>query len=175
MSINVSTIKNKSKDSRLYDNLKEFPMSLRKYLSSGKNTFDKKYFNRGTDSQMRFMTSAKYNMSDRDFGSNNIDIANIYYNILNSKEVQDLIDEYVLNRYWVYHPVRKFEKWNILSKIYYFTDEYYWLIILFNRIVDPFQDLLNFNIVRIPNISFIQEMPSNFRYNFTGGDFKLKV
>jgi len=175
MSTNLSTIKNKTHDSRLYDTLKEFPMAMRKYLSSGKTTFDKKYFNRGTDSQMRFLFSAKYNMTDREFGSNNVDIANIYYNIMNSKEVSDIIDQYIFDRLWVYHPVRKFEKWNILSKIYYGTDDYFWLILLFNRIVDPFQDLLNFNIVRIPNLSFLQELPSDFNYDFSGGDFQLKV
>ena len=175
MAISTSAIKNKTKNSRILNTLKEFPISMRQYLSNGKTQFDKKYFNRGTDAQLRFYNTVKYNMADRDFGSNNVDIANIFYNMLNSKDVQDTIDRYIFDKLWVYHPVRKFDKWNILANIYYNDENYYWLILLFNRIVDPFVDLLYFNIVRIPNISLINDLPSSFIYRFTGGDFDLKV
>jgi len=175
MAINISTIKNKTQNSRLYDTLKEFPMSLRQYLSNGKTQFDKTYFNRGTDAQLRFLSTAKYNMTDRDLGENNTDIANVYYNMLNSKSISDLIDDYIFNKFWVYHPVRKFEKWNTLSNIYYNSEDYYWMILVFNKIVDPFQDLLHFNVVRIPNFSFLNDIPSEFTYQFTGGDFDLNV
>lgn len=175
MSINISTIKSTTKDSRLYDTLKEFPMSMRQYLSTGKTRFDKPFFNRGTDAQLRFFTTAKYNITDRDYGGNNIDITNIYYNMLNSKEVSDLIDDYVFNKFWVYHPVRKFEKWNTLANIYYNDESYYWMLLVFNRITNPFTALLDFNIIRIPNFSLLNEIPSEFSYRFSGGDFELNV
>jgi len=171
----ISNIKNKTSESRLYDNLKEFPIALRQYLSNGKTQFDKTFFNRATDSQLRLFNTIKYNVTDREFGGNNIDITNIYLNLANSKEVQTLIDEYIFSKSWVFHPVRKFEKWNILSNIYYNTEDYYWIILLFNRIVDPFTDLLNFNIVRIPNISFLNDIPTPSSFKYVGGDFKLSV
>jgi len=175
MSISISTIKNTTKQSREYDTLKEFPLSMRQYLSSGKSQFDKMYFNRGTDQEARLASTVKYNVADRDFGGNNVDISNIFYGIHNCKALQDIIDLYIFERRWVYHPVRKFENWNKISSIYYNSEEYYWLILLFNRIVNPFVDLQNFNIVRIPNYSFLGEIPSGFIFNFTGGDFKLNV
>jgi phage pi2 protein 07 len=175
MPVKLSDIKNKTKVSRQYDTLKEFPMSMRQYLSSGAARFDKKYFNRGTADQLRFMFSARYNVDDRDFGGTNLEIANIYLNMLNSPEVNKLIEIYLFNKFWVFHPVRKFEKWNTLSNIYYNDENYYWMILVFNRIVDPFKDLLDFNIVRIPNFSFLNDLPTEFTYRFTGGDFEIKV
>lgn len=175
MATSLSTIKNKTKQSRQYDTLKGFPVAMRQYLSSGAARFDKKFFNRGTADQLRFFDSVKYDIDDRDFGGNNLEITNIYLNMLNSKDVHDLIEEYLFNKLWVFHPVRKFEKWNTLASIYYNDESLYWIILVFNRIVDPFQDLLNFNIVRIPNNNFLNDLPTEFIYRFTGGDFTLRV
>ncbi len=171
----LKQIQNKTTESRQYDQLKEYPLAIRKYLSGTSVKFDNPYYNRSTDAQLRFLSTIKYDMQDRDYGSNNEDIANIYLNMLNSKGVQELIDSYIFNRQWVYHPVRKFEKWNTLSHIYYNEQNYYWLILVFNRIVDPFQDLLNFNLVRIPNLTFLNDLPSSFVFRYTGGDFDLRV
>lgn len=171
----ISKIKNKTATSRRNDTLKEFPISIRQYLTSGVTKFDKKFFNRGTADQLRFFNTVKYDVSDREFGGNNLEITNIYLNMLNSKETNEVIDQYLFNKFWVFHPVRKFEKWNTLSKMYYNDETNYWLILLFNKIVDPFQDLLNFNMVRIPNLSLLNDLPTDFTYRFTGGDFELKV
>lgn len=175
MSVNISTIKNTSQTSRVNDTLKKFPMAIRQYLSNGKTRFDKSFFNRSTNEFLRFFTTVKYDMDDRDYGSKNTEITNIYLNMLNSKEVNDLIDLYVFNKFWVYHPIRKFESWNTLSNIYYNDETYYWMILIFNKITDPFTALLNFNIIRIPQFSFLNDLPSEFAYRFTGGDFELNV
>lgn len=159
----------RTQETRNFDDLRQLPLSLRKFFSSKKGNFDKLYDNRKTsDWLQRFMVS-KYPILDRDYGSPNEDICNIFFNVINDKETQDLIDQMTFDREWVFHPIRKFDKWNTISKYYYNDENLFWIIIVFNRIADPFTALTDFNIVRIPNISFLYRMPYRTEFDFNGG------
>jgi len=109
--------------------------------------------------------------SIRDYGSPNEDISNIFINIMNDKEVNSIIDRYTFERKWVYHPIRQFEKWQTISKIYYNNESYFWIPIVFNKIIDPFHGLTDFNIVRIPELQFLFDLPYLVRFSFLAADF----
>ena len=73
-------------------------------------------------------------------------------------EINKIIETFLKRRKWIYHPVRKFEKWNTISKKYYNTQNDYWVLLLFNKILDPFTSLENLNMIRIPNIDIIPSL-----------------
>jgi hypothetical protein len=171
MGISLSDIKNKTSESLDLDDLRQLPISIRDYFSRTKTKFDALYNNRSTDTYLQRFRSTKYPVQDRLYGSPNEEICNIYLNILNSKEVNDLIDDYIFNNKWVYHPVRKFDRWTTISRYYYSEDRYFWLLLMFNRIADPFQSLLNFNMIRVANQEIIQSIPYRDVFNFRGVTF----
>lgn len=168
--MNLEMFKKSTKESREYDNLRQYPISIRKYRQDSSYKFDRPYSYRPTDSFLQSFSITKYPISDRNFGGPNIDICNIFLNIFNQPEVNQIIESKIDRREWIYHPVRSFEKWDTLSKTYYNDGSYFWLILLFNRISDPFRSLQDLSIVRIPNFDFLQELPSEIRFRFEYAD-----
>ena len=159
----------RTKETRNFDDLRQLPVALREFYSSQKGKFDALYDNRQTSAFLQRFKTIKYSISDREYGSPNENICNIFFNIINDKEVQELIDQMTFDRQWVFHPVRAFDKWNTIAEQYYESEELYWIILVFNRITDPFTALTDFNIVRIPNIDFLYRMPYRTEFEFTGG------
>lgn len=168
--MDLQTLKLSTPDSREFDNLRQYPIAIRQFRQKSTTRFDKPYEYRATDEFLQKFMITKYPITDRDFGNPNADFCNVFLNMTNQPEIDDIIEEMIFNREWVYHPVRSFEKWNTLSKLYYNDESYYWLILLFNRIRDPFRALQDFNIVRIPNFDFLQRLPSEFVFQFTEAD-----
>jgi hypothetical protein len=172
MSITLSNIKNKSKEALDLNNLRQLPISIRDYFHRKQAKFDNVYDNRDTDAYLQRFKSVRYPIADRLYGSPNEEIANIFLNMYQSQEILDIIDEYIFNKQWIYHPVRKFDKWTTISELYYGSEEYFWTLLLFNKIADPFQDLLNFNMIRVPHESFTTVLPYRTLYDYQGARFK---
>ena len=168
MSISLSDVQNKTQKTRDFEDLRKLPFALREYYSQQKHRFDELY-DRRTDTYLKRFRMIKYKLYDRQYGNPNADIANIYWNIFNEKSVQDLIDELLFDRKWFYHPVRKFDKWHTVSEYYYQQPDYYWLLLVFNRISDPFQALQDFNIIRVPFMEFLERLPYKTTFDFSGG------
>jgi len=168
MSIANKSLK-RTKETRNFDDLRQLPVSLREFYSSKSGKFDRLYDNRRTSDFLQRFKTMKYPILDRDYGSPNGDMCNIFFNIICDREVQDLIDQMTFDRKWIYHPVRKFDMWHTISLKYYNTEDLFWIILTFNRITDPFTALTDFNIVRIPNIEFLYRMPYRTDFEFTGG------
>ena len=164
--MDLQTLKQSTSDSREYDNLRQYPLAIRQFRQKSSAKFDKPYSYRASDTFLQKFMLVKYPVTDRDFGSPNTDFCNIFLNIMNQQETNDIINDMLETREWVYHPVRVFEKWHTLSKLYYDNESYFWLILLFNRIIDPFRSLQDFNIVRIPNFNLLQRLPSGFTFQF---------
>lgn len=169
--ITLFDVRNKTSDARDIEEMRQFPLAIRDYLKNKKTNFDNLYDNRRTDEFLQRFKSCKYPIRDRSFGSPNEDICNIFLNIFNDKEVSKLIDQYTFDRKWIYHPVRKFEKWHTISKQYYNDESKFWLILIFNRIVDPFTALQDFNIVRIPEADFLQDIPYRVTFDYASARF----
>lgn len=163
----LDKIRNTTEQVRNIDELRQFPLAIREYLKNKKTPFDKLYSERTTDSFLQRFKTTKYPVVDRSFGSPNEDICNVFLNLLNNKEVNTLIDEYTFNRQWIYHPVRKFEKWHTIANLYYNDETKFWLLLVFNKIVDPFTALEDFNIIRVPEIEFLYDMPYSVRFDYT--------
>lgn len=164
--MNLESLKTSTVDSREYDNLRQLPLSIRNIRQKTAMRFDQTYNYRATDTFLQRFILSKYPIGDRDFGSRNGNICNIFLNIFNQPETNVLINDMLANREWVYHPVRKFEKWHNISKQYYGNEAYFWLILIFNRIVDPFRALLDFTMVRIPNFIFLQRLEYQFDFKY---------
>jgi hypothetical protein len=171
MALTLSDIKNKTKSARNAEEMRQYPMAIREYFASERGRMDGLYNNRPTDAQIQRYRSIKYPVDDRDYGSPNEEICNIYLNLLNTKEVNEIIDEMIFEREWVFHPIRPFETWTTISLRYYADPDMFWLILLFNRISDPFTALQNFNMIRIPNESFVQRIPYRIDFDFSNTNF----
>lgn len=164
--MNLETLKTSTKESREYNNLRQYPLAIRKFRQDPSMKFDSPYAYRPSDSFLQSFFITKYPISDRDFGGPNSNFCNIFLNLLNQPEVDQLIEDKIESKEWIYHPVRSFEKWNTLSKMYYNDESYFWMILLFNRITDPFRSLQDLSIVRIPNFDFLQQLPTNLNITF---------
>lgn len=172
--IDLSEIRNKSKKDRNYETLRELPISIRDYLSDLEfGEFDRIYEDRGLDTFMQRFRTIRYPIDDRDFGSPNEEVANLYYNLYNEQETEDLIDDFLDRREWVYHPVREFEDWRHIARLYYNNEDFFWAILVFNRITDPFQALKDFNAVRVPAQAFIFQLPIRKTFSYGGSNFKV--
>lgn len=167
----LSNIRNKTKQQRNWDELRQLPSSIRDYFARDKGNFDKSYDNRNNDTFLQRFKGVKYPVKDREFGSPNEDICNIFQNLFNERRINNLIEQYTFDRKWVYHPVRPFEKWQNISQTYYNNEAYFWVILVFNRITDPFHALTDFNIVRIPNLQFIFDLPYTLYFDFSAAEF----
>jgi hypothetical protein len=165
--MDIEYLKNTTEESRTFDSLRQLPISIRRFIQSNSRAFDADFNNRASDTMLSLFTRVKYPITDRTFGSPNADICNIFLNMFNQPEINELIEDMVFNREWIFHPVRPFEKWHNLSKRYYGNESYFWLILLFNRVTDPFRDLQDFNIVRIPNFTFLGRLPSRMEFDYS--------
>lgn len=164
--MNLEDLKNSTKDSREFDNLKQYPLALRRYYQKSSAQYDKSFDNRSTDTFLQRFMVTRYPISDRQFGAAYAEICNIFLNNTKLEEIDRVIEDMLSNREWIYHPVRSFEKWHNLSKMYYNNESYFWLILLFNRINDPFRALQDFNMVRIPNFSFLYRIPISIEFQY---------
>jgi len=155
--MNIKQIKNTTKEYRDLEDLRQLPLSIRKDKEN-KGKFDTYYNNRPVDSFLQRFTKVKLPIGDRVFGSPQEDICNIYMNLTSDKRTQDLIDDLLFSRSWIYHPVREFEKWHNIANYYYNDSSLFWTLLLFNRINNPFTSLNNFSMIRIPSISFVDNL-----------------
>ena len=171
MTLTLSDLKNKTNSARNAEEMRQYPMAIREYFAAEKGRMDGLYSNRKTDAQLQRYRSIKYPIDDRAYGSPNGEICNIYLNLLSSREVNQLIEDMIFEREWVFHPVRPFETWATISLRYFSDPDYFWLILLFNRIDDPFSALQNFNMIRIPNYSFLQRLPYRIDFDFSNVSF----
>ena len=169
--ISLSDIKNKTSDTLQKDELYEYPQSIRLFLAeNGYPTFDKEYTNRSSRDYMRFSMYIPYTIDDREFGSRYDELSNIYYTFLNDPIVDEFIQAYIDDgQFWV-HPYRKFERYDLISLRYYDNDRDWWVIPLFNKISDPFEGTLDFNVLRIPYLGFIEKLNNDVFYNWNGGE-----
>jgi hypothetical protein len=126
--------------------------------------FDTLYTNRKSNTFLQRFMKVKLPIGDRDFGSPQEMMCNIYMNLTQDKSTNDLIDEYIFSRRWVYHPVRSFEKWHNISKQYYGNQEDYWAILVFNKISDPFTALEHLSMVRVPYDTFIIDLKTRWDF-----------
>jgi len=156
--MNINKIKNTTKDFRDIEDLRQLPISIRFDLNEEKGEFDTFYKTRNVEDYLQRFMKVKVPISDREFGSPQEEICNIYMNLYKDKEINKIIETFLKRRKWIYHPVRKFEKWNTISKKYYNTQNDYWVLLLFNKILDPFTSLENLNMIRIPNIDIIPSL-----------------
>jgi len=118
----MSTIKTylkKTEESRNYDDLRKLPLALREFYGFSKAQFDHLYDNRRTIDWLQRFKTVKYPVLDRDYGSPNENMCNIFFNIINDKEVQELIDRMTFDRQWFFHPIRKFDKWHTIAQKHY--------------------------------------------------------
>jgi len=160
--MNINKIKNTTKEYRDIEDLRQLPLAIRQDKETSNAQFDTLYDNRKINDYIQRFMKVKVPISDREFGSPQEQICNIYMNLTSDKSTNDLIDEYTFNRQWTYHPVKSFEMWNHISKLHYGEERLYWVILLFNKIHDPFTALSNFNMVRIPELSFA----TNLKYRW---------
>jgi hypothetical protein len=165
--MDIKNVLNKSRATFENDILRQLPLALREFASPNDNKFDAGYDNRSLDEYLQYFSSVKYPIQDTNFGSPNSVVCNIFLNQLNFTNVDDIIEEFIENKLWVYHPVRSFEKWHNISELYYSEQRYYWVLLLFNRITDPFQALKDLNIIRVPFTSFVSQLKNRFNFNFS--------
>jgi hypothetical protein len=172
---NVRDIRNKTEEDLRNDYLRKMPFAIRKYFAdSFTHKFDVLYNNKESENFLQKHRSVPYPISDREFGSPNERIANIFSNHFNYGEVDDIIERYIDTKSWVYHPVRPFEDWRHIARRYYNDETLFWVPIIFNRIVDPFQALKDFNVVRIPSSNFYLELPTRIYFDYTGStDYRI--
>jgi hypothetical protein len=164
--MDLEALKQSTKESREYDNLRQYPLSIRQFRQKSSMEFDSTFDYRSTDTFLQRFLLTKYPIGDRTFGSPNGNICNLFLNLFNQPEVDVIRNDMLLNREWVYHPVRPFEKWNNISKLYYDNESYFWLILLFNKIIDPFAALKDLSMVKIPNFTFLQRLPYRFEFEY---------
>jgi hypothetical protein len=165
--MDIKNVLNKSRVTFENEILRQLPLALREFASPNDNKFDQNYDNRSLDEFLSYSSSVKYPIQDTNYGSPNVVLCNIFLNQFNSSNVDDIIEDYIENKLWVYHPVRSFEKWHNISELYYNVQRYFWVLLIFNRITDPFQSLRDLNIIRVPYVSFISQLKNRFNFNFS--------
>lgn len=172
--MDINTIKNKTKNTIDDDKIRQLPFAIRMFSSPESNKFDKYYTNRPTNTFLTRFTTVKYPVTDRQFGNANEPICNIFLNQLNQPAINNIIEEYLDAKKWVYHPVRSFEKWHNISKLYYDEEKHFWVILLFNRITDPFKSLQDFNMIRVPSLDIISRIEYRYQFDFSNAtDIKI--
>jgi hypothetical protein len=170
MTTPLEKIRNKTSETIQTEEMYEYPQSIREFLSkNGYPDFDRKYTNRSPRSFIAFSRYIPYHIDDREYGARNEEFNNIYYTHLNDPLVNEFIDAYIEDgQFWV-HPFRKFERYDLIAERYYSNDVDWWVIPLFNKVSDPFEATLNFNVLRIPYLGFIERLNNESIYNWDGG------
>ena len=148
---------------------REYPVALREYIASSDGRFDSEVEDRYRFQYLHLFNYVKYDIKDREFGGRNMELCNIFYNRTKDKEIEDLIEDMLYKNEWVYYPVKSHDSWASIAKKFYNDMDYYWVPIVFNKIVDPFKALEDFNMIRIPYWRFTQQIPTRwkFKYNYT--------
>jgi hypothetical protein len=166
----LSEIKNKTSNTKKIDELYEYPEAIRRYLAdNGYPKFDNKYTNRSPRDYIAFSNYIPYDIDDREFGAKHESFNNIYYTYLNDPIVEEFINAYIEDGQFFVHPYRTFERYDLISIRYYDNDRDWWVIPLFNKITDPFEATLNFNVLRIPYLGFIERLNNDPIFNWDGG------
>lgn len=79
-----------------------------------------------------------------------------YYNIEDKKYIQGTTGNLKTNISYVTHKVKYQDTFDSLSLYYYNSPLYYWVIMDFNQIQDPFQKLKIGQILKIPALNDIE-------------------
>lgn len=79
-----------------------------------------------------------------------------YYNTLDDKYMYGLCQQLSEDSEYSIHTLKPNDTPDSLALYYYGRPDYYWAILDFNRIQDPYIDLYNkFKTIKIPSISYI--------------------
>lgn len=161
--------KNISRGSKNINFLREYPVALREYISTSEDHFDEEVRFRNRDQYLHLFNYVKYDINDRDFGGRNMNMCNIFYNRSKDDMIDELIEDMLYKKQWIFYPVKTHDSWANISLKFYNDVEYYWVPIVFNKIIDPFKALEEFNMIRIPHRRFIEHIPTRwkFRYDHT--------
>ena len=168
----LSNIKTTQVTDRL-EVLRQYPISMRKFLSTSASEFDKTIRNRGPDAFLHMGEYVKYNIQDRKFGGRNMDIWNVFLNHTKLEEMEGFIEEMIWRKEWVFYPTKAHDNWPNISYKFYNNESYWPHIVIFNRIVDPFKALEDINMIRIPYFKFIQTFPKVYNFDFSYADVDL--
>lgn len=164
-------ITNNTKESLQLEELYEYPHSIREFLSSrGYPKFDKKNPHRNKRDWLKQLMIIPYDIQDREYGGRKMDVSNLYLTFIDQPYIDNLIKAFIEDGEYQVHPYKKFERWDLISKHYYGNVHDWWVIPLFNKISDPFDATLDFNILRIPFAGFVNRIEHSFFYNFRGGE-----
>lgn len=80
-----------------------------------------------------------------------------YYNTIDNKMEGSITNWLDDSTSYINHVIKEFDTLDSLALYYYGNPIYYWIIADFNRILDPFEKLVEGNNIKIPtfsNISF---------------------
>ena len=78
--MNINQIKNTTQDFRNIEDLRQLPIAIRVEMDEDKGVFDTFYNNRKTSDFLQRFMKVKVPVSDRDFGSPQEEICNLYTN-----------------------------------------------------------------------------------------------
>lgn len=78
-----------------------------------------------------------------------------YYHSVDNKYIYGMSAQLRDDTMYIYHKVRQGDTPDSLSLAYYNNPTYYWVILDFNRIQDPFADLPVGELIKIPTLSAI--------------------
>lgn len=79
-----------------------------------------------------------------------------YYNVQDEKYIYGVTSQLNQSTSYVAHKAVKGDTFDSLSLYYYNSPLYFWVIMDFNHIQDPFQDIQEGQILRIPTLNGIQ-------------------
>ena len=79
-----------------------------------------------------------------------------YYHTVDKKYVMATDSHLKTDTPYTAHTVVKGDTFDNLALYYYNNPTYYWIICSFNRILDPFTDLIEGSIIKIPTLSNIE-------------------
>jgi len=76
----------------------------------------------------------------------------------------ELIEKYKSGiKFYQEYIIKENDKWDLIAYNFYGTEELWWLIAIFNSVVDPFQKLQAGNTLKIIQSQYLQEILLAFR------------
>lgn len=79
-----------------------------------------------------------------------------YYNENDDKYIYGVTSQLNKNTSYIAHIVKPYDTFDSISLYYYNSPLYFWIIMDFNNIQDPFQELNVGQVLRIPTLNGIQ-------------------
>lgn len=80
----------------------------------------------------------------------------IYYHSLDNKYILGTTSWLSENTKFTNYKIQRGDTLDLISLLYYSSAAYYWVIADFNRILDPYEELKEGSIIKIPVLSNIQ-------------------